>query len=75
MSDMRNYKRVKDLLKRCEIRGIETAFNSEHDCLILFPYGGYQNRVRKFESAADLEKWLEGYDFALEYGREEGSKL
>ena len=72
MTDIDTYNAVRSVAAAAKVRGIDVQFSEGR--LYLFRDGG-SNRAVHFTNIADAQNWLNGYDYALEWGREPGSKL
>ena len=75
MSDFYIAKKVREIEIRLKHRGFKVEYTvNGSDQMIVNPItlGSNSNRAQRFNSVEHVGRWLDGYDYALEYGREDG---
>ena len=75
MSDFYTAKKLKTIEAMLKHRGFKVEYTvNGADQMIINPatLGSNSNRAQRFNSIEHVETWLDGYDYALVYGREDG---
>lgn len=72
MTDFEKHGEVVRLFKALDLRGIKYRLNSDGDKIVLWPK---THRAALFDSVDAAQRFIEGYDYALTYGKEPESKV